>query len=35
MGALKFYFFGVLKEADIFRYPIDKKAFEKESHFRK
>ena len=28
MGALKFYFFGVLKEADIFRYPIDKKAFE-------
>ena len=28
MGALKFYFFGVLKEADVFRYPIDKKAFE-------
>ena len=28
MGALKFYFFGALKEADVFRYPIDKKAFE-------
>ena len=28
MGALKFYFFGVLKETDVFRYPIDKKAFE-------
>ena len=28
MGALKFYFFGALKKADIFRYPIDKKAFE-------
>ena len=28
MSALKFYFFGVLKEADVFRYPIDKKAFE-------
>ena len=28
MGALKFYFFGDLKEADVFRYPIDKKAFE-------
>ena len=27
MGALKFYFFGALKEADVFRYPIDKKAF--------
>ena len=28
MGALKFYFFGALKEADVIRYPIDKKAFE-------
>ena len=26
--SLKFYFFGALKEADVFRYPIDKKAFE-------
>ena len=29
MGALKFYFFGVLKEADVFRYPIDKKRLRK------
>ena len=28
MGALRFYFFGALKEADVIRYPIDKKAFE-------
>ena len=28
MGALKFYFFGALKEADVIRYPIEKKAFE-------
>ena len=28
MGDLKFYFFGALKETDVFRYPIDKKAFE-------
>ena len=28
MGALKFYFFASMKEADVIRYPIDKKAFE-------
>ena len=28
MDSLKFYFFGALKEADVIRYPIDKKAFE-------
>ena len=28
MDSLKFYFFGALKEADVIRYPIDKKAFD-------
>ena len=28
MDSLKFYFFGALKEADIVRYPIKKKAFD-------
>ena len=28
MDSLKFYFFGALKEADVIRYPIEKKAFD-------